>query len=299
MDADGVAVSADFYLRLAGDGNRMMQKQIPVVQCSESQDAFATTGDPEAHVVSEETQEVQTLDTEVDDRDRDETEGPEEVSKEEEGGESGVGEEDDREDSVDCEPIASTSNSGAKSVSNERPFVCFWPNCGKRFARKHNLKEHKSAVHLKLKRFRCDVEGCGQRFAYKSHLIRHKLKHSGEKPFKYDFSDCGKCFELKSDLNRHNTAVHMKEKRFQCDYNGCERRFSLKQTLIDPLEREAVCLRCMDCDKRFSLKISLKIHKNAVHLKLKPFVCDHKDCGKCFTHRSNLIRHERKHLTNK
>ncbi|CAG2174064.1 unnamed protein product, partial [Oppiella nova] len=32
MDADGVAVSADFYLRLAGDGNRMMQKQIPLTQ---------------------------------------------------------------------------------------------------------------------------------------------------------------------------------------------------------------------------------------------------------------------------
>jgi len=29
---DGVAVSADFYLRLAGDGNRMMQKQIPLTQ---------------------------------------------------------------------------------------------------------------------------------------------------------------------------------------------------------------------------------------------------------------------------
>jgi hypothetical protein len=32
MDADGVAVSSDFYLRLAGDGNRMMQKQIPLTQ---------------------------------------------------------------------------------------------------------------------------------------------------------------------------------------------------------------------------------------------------------------------------
>ncbi|CAG2176783.1 unnamed protein product [Oppiella nova] len=221
------------------------------------------SGDPEAHVVSEDTQEVQTLDTEVDERDRDETEGPEEVSEVEENGESGVGE-DDREGNDNCEPIASTSSSGAKSVRNERPFVCFWPNCGKRFAQKPHLNQHNMAVHLKLKTFTCDVEGCGQLFSQKSNLHQHKrFKHSGEKPFKCDYSDCGKCFARKEILNEHKNVVHLKEKRFKCDY--------------------------MDCDKRFAQKPNLNKHINAVHLKLKLFVCDEDNCGKNSPQRQHLL----------
>ncbi|CAG2160487.1 unnamed protein product [Oppiella nova] len=144
-------------------------------------------GELESLVVLEETQEVKTLGTEVDDRDRDETEGPEEMSEAEEGGESGVGDQhkdtpevteggDGREGIDNCEP---NEGNGALN-SGDQPFVCFWPNCGKQFARKYNLKEHKSAVHLKLKRFRCDVEGCGQRFSNKSSLNQHKRLHSGK-----------------------------------------------------------------------------------------------------------------------
>jgi uncharacterized Zn-finger protein len=110
-------------------------------------------------------------------------------------------EEDDREGSGNCEPIASTSSSGAKSVSNERPFVCFWPNCGKRLTLKTNLNRHNSAVHLKLKRFKCDAESCGQ------------------------------CFKRKEILNRHKSAVHLKEKRFQCGYKGCDKMFVMKDYL--------------------------------------------------------------------
>jgi hypothetical protein len=32
LDADGVAVSSDFYLRLAGDINRMFQDEIPMTE---------------------------------------------------------------------------------------------------------------------------------------------------------------------------------------------------------------------------------------------------------------------------
>ena len=42
----------------------------------------------------------------------------------------------------------------------------------KRFTYKSHLNRHKSAVHLKLKRFICDVNGCGQRFSQKSDLNR-------------------------------------------------------------------------------------------------------------------------------
>ncbi|CAG2169379.1 unnamed protein product, partial [Oppiella nova] len=227
------------------------------------------SGDPEA---KEETQEVQTLDTEVDDRDRDETKGPEEMSGPEEGGESGVGEEVDREDSVDCEPIASTSRSGAKSVSNDRPFVCFWPNCGKRFTRKDHINRHKLYVHLNEKRFQCDYKGCGQRFVMNTDLNLHKRVHSGEKPFVCDVMDCDKRFAQKSNLNKHINAVHLKLKLFVCDEDNCGKKFNENASLIR--------------------------HKR-IHTGEKPYVCDHKDCGKRFTDPSHYRRHERKHLTNK
>ncbi|CAG2167180.1 unnamed protein product [Oppiella nova] len=189
-----------------------------------------SSGEPEVHVVSEETQEVQTLDTEVDDRDKDETKGSEEMSEAEEGGESGVGdqhkdtpevtEEGDEKEGIDnCEP-----NEG------DQPFVCFWPNCGKRFTYKSHLNRHKSAVHFW--RFICDIEGCGQRFSLKANLNQHKSIHSGRKPFKCNEMDCGKCFAQKVGLNRHNIAVHLNEKRFKCNYKGCETQFSLKHNLI-------------------------------------------------------------------
>ncbi|CAG2160479.1 unnamed protein product [Oppiella nova] len=182
MDADGVAVSADFYLRLAGDGNRMMQKQIPACNMFTYFLFNATQW---------ETEDRNHLETIEEPTDRQEmplywrhrrAETPE------------LEEEDDREGSGYCEPIASTSSSGDDSVGNERPFVCLYPDCGKRFTRKSTLN-------------------------------RHKRLHSGEKPFKCDYSDCGQCFAPKNILNRHKSVVHLNEKRFQFDYKGCGQRF--------------------------------------------------------------------------
>ncbi|CAG2161001.1 unnamed protein product [Oppiella nova] len=260
------------------------------------------SGEPEAHVVSEETQKVQTLDTEVDDRDRDETEGPEEMSGPKEGEESGVGE-DDREGIDNCEPIVSTSSSGAKSIPNDRPFVCFWPKCGKRFTRKDHLNRHKSAVHLKEKRLKCDYKGCGLRFARTRNVILHKRVHSGEKPYVCDVMDCDKRFAKKSYLNQHKRAVHLKVKGFKCYYKGCDQRCALKSDLnrhkrVHSGEKPYAC-DVMHCDKRFTKKSTVIQHRNAVHLKLKPFVCDEDNCGKKFTEKAALIYHKRIHTGEK
>ncbi|CAG2165601.1 unnamed protein product, partial [Oppiella nova] len=218
------------------------------------------SGDPEGHVVSEETQVVQTLDTEVDDRDRDETERPKEMSEVEEGGESGVGEEVDREDSVDCEPIASTSSSCAKSVSNDRPFVCLYPNCVKRFTQKSTLNRHKR-FHSGEKPLKCEYLDCGQCFARKDYLCDTKGSYKG----------CDQRFATDSHLIRHKR-VHSGEKPFVCDV--------------------------MDCDKRFAQKINLKRHKNVVPLKLTPFACDDINCSKRFTRQYDLDRHKCVHSRN-
>lgn len=49
---------------------------------------------------------------------------------------------------------------------------------------------------------------------------------------------------------------------------------------------------CATCNKAFSRPSSLKIHSHS-HTGEKPFKCPHHGCGKAFSVRSNMKRHER------
>ena len=63
-----------------------------------------------------------------------------------------------------------------RSHSDDRPFACDVPGCGKRFKDEYTLVTH-ARVHTGEKRFACGedgVPGCGKRFGYKVDLKRHR-----------------------------------------------------------------------------------------------------------------------------
>ncbi|KAK6533241.1 hypothetical protein TWF694_002197 [Orbilia ellipsospora] len=63
---------------------------------------------------------------------------------------------------------------------------------------------------------------------------------------------------------------------------------STSLSTTQPLDRYV----CSQCTKTFSRPSSLRIHSHS-HTGEKPFVCSHNGCGKAFSVRSNMKRHER------
>ena len=58
--------------------------------------------------------------------------------------------------------------------TGERPFVCSWLYCGKRFSRSDELQRH-VRTHTGEKRFEC--ADCGRRFTRSDHLQKHSRTH--------------------------------------------------------------------------------------------------------------------------
>ena len=78
----------------------------------------------------------------------------------------------------------------------------------------------------------CGFPECDKNYKYRSHLIGHFIAHTGVSKFECTYPKCvGKrYFRDRSMLNRHIICVHTLAKPFQC--NICERRFGLREYLV-------------------------------------------------------------------
>ena len=56
----------------------------------------------------------------------------------------------------------------------EKPYVCDWENCSKRFARSDELSRHRR-LHTGEKRYECPV--CDRKFMRSDHLAKHAKRH--------------------------------------------------------------------------------------------------------------------------
>lgn len=84
----------------------------------------------------------------------------------------------------------------------DKNFECLFPNCGKFFRRRYNIKSH-IQTHLEDKPYKCDFEGCTKAFVRNHDLARHKKTHD-----KHFSCPCGKKFSSEQSMmkhkNRHN-----------------------------------------------------------------------------------------------
>lgn len=78
-------------------------------------------------------------------------------------------------------------------------YCCMYADCGSEYATKFNLKRHVESVHMRLKKFKCQI--CGILFSSKQSLKEHFHIHMGSMPFKC--VTCNKSFRQASQLSLH------------------------------------------------------------------------------------------------
>ena len=92
--------------------------------------------------------------------------------------------------------------------SAEKPFICDFNGCNKKYIIKSHLNAHKNAVHLKINYIGCYFNNCNKMFANKTALKGHKCVHSSEKAFVCDLKDCQKKYRYNSVLYKHKKTIH-------------------------------------------------------------------------------------------
>ena len=138
--------------------------------------------------------------------------------------------------------------------------------CGKEFANKEGLYQHKRFVHILKPSFKCDFPGCKTKCKYQSLLIAHMNTAHSSADMKVKCNHCNKVFKHQLSLNAHKT-VHS-GKLLACNWPGCEYRSKYKQYI--------------------------KKHQSS-HRPEKNYVCDWPECGKTFKFDCSLFKHMKSH----
>lgn len=63
-------------------------------------------------------------------------------------------------------------------TTGEKPYVCQWEECGRKFARSDELARHKR-THTGEKKYECPM--CGRKFMRSDHLSKHIKRHTTNK----------------------------------------------------------------------------------------------------------------------
>ncbi|XP_015910613.2 uncharacterized protein [Parasteatoda tepidariorum] len=192
----------------------------------------------------------------------------------------------------------------------------------------------KKAKKDTLKTYRCTRTGCACKFSSEAFLLYHYASHSDiDKTFVcqvcnegfelwrilvmhlwkehsididlFSCSDCSyKTFSL-FKLNNHRK-IHSDERSYVCETcgKGFKQISQLRNHVVIHLDRKSITEKrwyseqlCDICGRKFSDAKCLRKHKQAVHKKLKPYVCTF--CGHLSARKAMLQLHMRQHTGEK
>merc|ERR1712048_1144369 len=110
----------------------------------------------------------------------------------------------------------------------KRELICLWDGCSrgkKPFKASYMLRIHMRS-HSGEKPCVCPFPNCGKRYSRHENLKTHIRSHTHERPYQCTYPGCLKTFTNASDRAKHQNRTHQSEKRYVCDFPGCEKRYT-------------------------------------------------------------------------
>ena len=154
--------------------------------------------------------------------------------------------------------------------------------CKKRFSNKVSCLVHER-THAGY-----DCCCCGRTFSYRKQFARHRRKHRTAVT-DWQCNDCTIYMKNETELSLHYKQTHLGSGPNKCQL--CGNRFSkLSQYLQHKTSTQMVrSHRCLECEQKFSHKISLKLHKSSKNCKSSKYTCNM--CDNKFSKKAVFVAH--------